>query len=164
MAAIGSGNPGLGVPDPGVGPLYTSEAPGVDPAAKPTILTTLRPPGDQWACAACTLFNQPAATSCAACEAPRPSTGAGRGQREEHRRHCHRRVAAPCLVESTTRHSIEAGLARCRPGFPDSIHASGRRLECAPGIPCVHAFVHGFCSLCQNFGFCPLCPHTWTYI
>ena len=31
----------------------------------------------------------------------------GRGQREEHRRHCHRRVAAPCLVESTTRHSIE---------------------------------------------------------
>ena len=51
----------------------------MDPAAKPTILTTLRPPGDQWACSACTLFNQPSATACAACEAPRPSTGAGRG-------------------------------------------------------------------------------------
>ena len=55
----------------------------MDPAAKPTILTTLRPPGDQWACSACTLFNQPAATACAACEAPRPSTGAGRGQRRK---------------------------------------------------------------------------------
>ena len=55
----------------------------MDPAAKPTILTTLRPPGDQWACAACTLFNQAAATACAACEAPRPSTGAGRGQRRK---------------------------------------------------------------------------------
>ena len=45
MAAIGSGNPGLGVPDPVVGPLYTSEAPGVDPAAKPTASTsTLVPP------------------------------------------------------------------------------------------------------------------------
>ena len=74
----------------------------------------------------------------------------GRGQREEHRRHCHRRVAAPCLVESTTRHSIEAGLARCRPGFPDSIHASGRRLICTPmpreSEPCVRVnpFLHNF--------------------
>ena len=56
----------------------------MDPAAKPTILTTLRPPGDQWACAA-VLFNQAAATGVAACEAPWPATGAGRGQRRKSR-------------------------------------------------------------------------------
>ena len=41
----------------------------MDPAAKPTILTTLRPPGDQWACASCTYKNSPAHTRCAICDA-----------------------------------------------------------------------------------------------
>ena len=44
MAAMGSGNPGLGVPEPVVGPVYLSGFP-VDPAAKPTASTsTLVPP------------------------------------------------------------------------------------------------------------------------
>ena len=45
----------------------------------------------------------------------------------------------------------KAGLARCRPGFPDSIHASGRRLEYAPDIACCTPLCTGFPALF----FCP---------
>ena len=74
----------------------------MDPAAKPTLVTTLRPPGAQWACAECTLFNAAAAKTCGACEAPRPK-GEGRGRR--------RKKPRLTDVDGATEQDIEDGAA-----------------------------------------------------